>query len=91
MIITIFDNNNANNYNAISLYQKTGQQPITPTDTRSIEDKFADTIYIQVELRKLIRTITHNYNTNDIMDDLIQDKDLLIYMMKNVLKVTLSH
>ena len=71
-------NNNASNYNAISLYQKTGQPPITPTDTRSIEDKFADTIYVQVELRKLIRTITDNKNTNDIMDDLIKDKPLLI-------------
>ena len=32
-------NNNANNYNSVSLYQKTAQPPITPTDTRSIEDK----------------------------------------------------
>ena len=51
-------NNNANTYNAISLYQKTAQPPITPTDTRSITDKFADIIYVQVQLRKLIREIT---------------------------------
>ena len=38
-------NNNANNYNAISLYLKTAQPPVAPTDTRSIEDKFADMIY----------------------------------------------
>ena len=76
-------NNNASNYNAISLYQKTAQPPIKPNDTRSIEDKFADTIYVQVELRKLIRTITDNKNTNDIMDDLIKDKSLLIFTYQN--------
>ena len=80
-------NNNANNYNAVLLYQKTAQPPITPTDTRSNEDKFADEIFVQVELRKLIRTITDNDNTNDIMDDLIKDKNLLIYTYQNFPKI----
>ena len=76
-------NNNANNYNAVSLYQKTAQPPITPTDTRSIEDKFADEVGTQVRLRALIRQITDNDNTNDIMDDLIKDRQLLEFTLQN--------
>ena len=76
-------NNNAINYNANVLYLKTGQLPITPTDTRSIEDKFADTIGIQVQLRALVRQITDNDNTNDIMDDLIKDPPLMVFALQN--------
>ena len=76
-------NNNATNYNANVLYLKTGQLPITPTDTRSIEDKFADTVGIQVQLRALVRQITDNDNTNDIMDDLIKDPPLMVFALQN--------
>ena len=76
-------NNNATTYNSISLYQKTAQPPVTPTDTRSNEDKFADLVYVQVEVRKLIRTITDDENTNDIMDDIKKDKQLLIFTYQN--------
>ena len=80
-------NNNATTYNSISLYQKTAQPPVTPTDTRSNEDKFADLVYVQVEVRKLIRTITDDENTNDIMDDIQKDKQLLIFTYQNDFEV----
>ena len=70
-------------YNAISLYQKTAKPPITPTDTRSITDKFSDIIYVQVQLRKLIREITDDKNTTDIMDDLVKDPPLMIFALQN--------
>ena len=76
-------NNNANNYNSVSLYQKTAQPPITPADTRSIEDRFADEVGTQVRLRALIRQISDNDNTNDIMDDLVKDKILLEFTLQN--------
>ena len=76
-------NNNANNYNAISLYLKTAQPPVAPTDTRSIEDKFADMIYAQVEVRKLVKTVTDNDTTTNIMDELIKDPPLMIFVLQN--------
>ena len=73
--------NNKKNYDAIILKDKTGQLPILPPDYRSIEDKYADAIWIEQQLRAKLGTITDGKNLGNIMNDLLKNPNLMNYII----------
>ena len=75
---------------AVSIFQQTGQAPLAPQDTRSVNEKLVDIEKLKINLRKQLMTITDGQQTSDIMNALstqeIQSLSLLFGEIATVLK-----
>jgi len=65
--------NNEKNYQANKIYQITGEEPIRPPDTSSIEDKYKNVLNLQTLVRSQLMELTDGNNANEIVDNLSVD------------------
>ena len=65
--------NNNLNYQANKIYQITGEEPIRPPDTSSIEDKYKNVLNLQTLVRSQLMELTDGNNANEIVDNLSVD------------------
>ena len=65
--------NNEKNYLANKIYQITGEEPIRPPDTSSIDDKFKNVLNLQTLVRSQLMELTDGNNANQIVDKLSDD------------------
>ena len=65
--------NDNKNYVANKILQITGEEPVRPPDTSSIEDKFKNTLNLQTLVRSQLMDITDGTNANQIVDNLSVD------------------
>jgi len=59
---------------AVSVFKTTGQVPLAPQDTRSVNEKLGDIEKLKISLRKQLMTITDGQQTSDIMNALSNDE-----------------
>jgi len=65
--------NNEINYQANKILQITGEEPVRPPDTSSIEDKFKNVLNLQTLVRSQLMELTDGTNANQIVDGLSDD------------------
>jgi hypothetical protein len=65
--------NNDINYQANKILQITGEEPVRPPDTSSIEDKFKNVLNLQTLVRSQLMELTDGTNANQIVDGLSDD------------------
>ena len=71
-------------YDAVSLKERTGQLPITPTDYRSIEEKYADVLGLQRKLTVELGLLTDATNLGQIMNDLQKNPPLMNFILMSM-------
>jgi hypothetical protein len=59
---------------AVSILKQTGQPPLAPQDTRSLNEKLGDIEKLKITLRKQLMTITDGQQTAEIMNALSNDE-----------------
>ena len=65
--------NNHKNYQANKIFEITGEEPIQPPDTSSIEDKYKNVLNLQTLVRSQLMELTDGGNANQIVDNLSVD------------------
>lgn len=65
--------NNHKNYLANKIFEITGEEPIQPPDTSSIEDKYKNVLNLQTLVRSQLMELTDGGNANQIVDNLSVD------------------
>ena len=76
--------NDKKNYDAVSLQARTGQLPITPTDYRSIDEKYADVLGLQRKLTAELGLLTDAENLGQIMNDLQKKPPLMNFILMSM-------
>lgn len=75
---------------AVSVFQQTGQVPLAPQDTRSVNEKLGDIEKLKINLRKQLMSITDGQQAADIMNALsneeIQSLSIVFADIASVLK-----
>lgn len=59
---------------AVSILKQTGQPPLAPQDTRSVNEKIGDVEKLKISLRRKLMDITDGQQANDIMNALSNDE-----------------
>jgi hypothetical protein len=59
---------------AVSILKQTGQPPLAPQDTRTINEKISDVEKLKISLRRQLMDITDGQQANDIMNALSNDE-----------------
>jgi len=77
--------NNDVNLQGNKLFQRTGQIPIPPTDTRTTAEKYADVLRLKIELRQGLSQIMDGVNTERVVNQL--DQNELIYLSNRISEV----
>lgn len=67
-------NNLKKTADAVSIFNQTGQVPLAPQDTRSVNEKLADIEKLKINLRKQLMTITDGQQAADIMNALSNEE-----------------
>ena len=83
-MLNIQISNDKKNYDAVSLQDRTGQLPITPTDYRSIDEKYADVLGLQRKLTVELGLLTDATNLGQIMNDLQKNPPLMNFILMSM-------
>ena len=70
-------NNINRTYNAVQTNLSGNTVPETPPDMRSVEEKYADSERMKIDLRSKLMTITDGEQSGIIMNDLEDDPNLI--------------
>ena len=73
---------NQNNFDKNVGYMKTGVQDTERTDSRSIEERAGDVEKLKVQARVMLNKITDATNTNEVLDYLAKNGELLFYFIQ---------
>ena len=78
--------NNDINYQANKLFEITGEEPVRPPDTTSVEQKYNDVLSLQTLVRKQLMELTDGSNANIIVDNLsTQDLQFVANRMPSII------
>jgi hypothetical protein len=73
---------NQTNFNKNVAFMKTGVQDTDRSDSRSIEERAADVETLKVQARVMLNKITDSSNTNEVLDYLVKNGELLFFFIQ---------
>lgn len=74
---------NKKNFDANYAFQKTGVQETERPDMRPIEERMADVEKLKVQARMMLNKVTDANNTNQIMEYLLKNSNILFFFIQN--------
>ena len=74
---------NKKNFDANYAFKKTGVQETERPDMRPIEERMSDVEKLKVQARMMLNKVTDANNTNEIMQYLLQNDNILFFFIQN--------
>ena len=74
---------NKKNFDANYAFKKTGVQETERADMRPIEERMSDVEKLKVQARMMLNKVTDANNTNQIMEYLLQNNNILFFFIQN--------
>ena len=74
---------NKKNFDANYAFRKTGVQETERPDMRPIEERMSDVEKLKVQARMMLNKVTDANNTNQIMEYLLQNNNILFFFIQN--------
>jgi hypothetical protein len=81
--LNLQDQLNKKNFDANYAYQKTGVIETERPDSRPLEERMADVEKLKVQSRIMLNKVTDAKNTDEVMDYLIKNPNIMFYFIQN--------